>query len=94
MEGMPKLSDCPTASLAYKLVRAFTPYKGRRYLKYYLVESLKNLQNQLAPDFFVELADANQHFRISSTDELSTLKHRKVCLMPGRHTKWSPDAVL
>jgi hypothetical protein len=83
MRGMPKLSNCPRASLAYKLVRAFTPYEGRKYLKYYLVESMKNLQNQLAPDFFVELADANQHFRISSTTDLSTLKHRKICLMPA-----------
>jgi len=87
MQGMPELSNCPRASLAYKLVRAFKPYEGRKYLKYFLVESVKNLQNQLAPDFFVELTDAKQHFRISSTDDLSTLKHRKVLPYDGRHTK-------
>jgi len=83
MEGMPKLSECPRASLAYKLVRAFTPYEGRKYLKYYLVESIKKLRTRLSPDFFVELTDGEQHFRISSSTDLATLKHRKVCLMPA-----------
>jgi hypothetical protein len=83
MQGLPKLSSCPRASLAYKLVRAFTPYEGRKYLKYYLVESIKNLQTQLAPDFFVELTDGKQHFRISSSSDLLKLKHRKISFMPA-----------
>src|SRR6185369_3081980 len=83
MHGIPKLSDCYRASLTYKLVRAFTPYEGRKYLKYYLVESIKNLENQLPPDFFVEFTDAKQEFRISSSTDLSILKHRKVCLVPA-----------
>lgn len=83
MEGMPKLSSCPRASLAYKLVRAFTPFEGRKYLKYYVLESIKNLQDRLAPDFFVELTDGKQHFRISSSTDLSTVRHQKMCLMPA-----------
>jgi hypothetical protein len=83
MQGMPELSSCSRASLAYKLVRAFKPYEGRKYLKYYLVESITNLQDQLASDFFVELTDSKQHFRFSSLTDLSRLKHRKVCLMPA-----------
>jgi hypothetical protein len=83
MQGIPELSSYSRASLTYKLVRAFKHYEGRKYLKYYLVESITNLQSQLASDFFVELTDSKQHFRFSSPTELSTLKHRKVCLMPA-----------
>lgn len=83
MHGMPELSNCSQASITYKLVRAFKRYEGQKYLKYYLVESIKNLQNQLSPDFFVEFTDAKQEFRISSSTDLSILKYRKVCLMPA-----------
>jgi hypothetical protein len=83
MHGMPKLTNFPRASFKYRLVRAFEPYEGRKYLKYYLVESLKNLRGELAADFYVQLADAKQHFRISSNTDLSALKHRKLCLMPA-----------
>ena len=83
MQGIPKLSNCSRASLTFKLVRAFERYETRKYLKYYLVESISNLQDQLSSDFFVELTDGKTHFRITSSADLSTMKHRKVCLMPA-----------
>jgi len=83
MQGMPDLRNISRASLTYKLIRAFTPYEGRKYLKYYLVESIINLQDQLDSDFFIELTDGKQHFRLFSITDLALLKHRKVCLMPA-----------
>jgi hypothetical protein len=83
MHGMPELSDCARLSMGYRLVRSFIPYEKRKYLKYYLVESLRNLQNQLAPDFYLELTDGSQDFGITSITELSELKHRKICFTPA-----------
>jgi hypothetical protein len=79
MQGTPKVSNCSRASLTYKLVGAFERYETRKYLKYYLVESINNLQNQLSPDSFVEFTDGKQKFRFSSSTDLSTV-HRSSCL--------------
>jgi hypothetical protein len=83
MHGMPELSSYPQASLTYRLVRSFKPYDGRKYLKYYFVESINKLRNQLSTDFVIELTDGKQQLTISSSTDLSTLKYGKVCLMPA-----------
>ena len=83
MQGIPELSSYSQSSFNYRLVRSFKPYEGRKYLKYYLVESINYLRNQLAADFIIELIDDEQQLTVSSGTDLSTLKYRKTCLMPA-----------
>jgi hypothetical protein len=83
MRGVPRLSQCPRASVTYRLVRAFTPYKGRKYLKYYFVESIVSLQDELDSDFFVEVSDGREQFRISSYDDLHILNYHRRCFTPA-----------
>lgn len=83
MHGMPELTRFPRASMSYKLLRTFTPYQGRKYLKYYLVESIRNLRAELPSDFLIEFTDGSSHFQISSASDASKLKHQKLCLMPA-----------
>lgn len=83
IHGILEPSSYPQASLTYRLVRSLKPYEGRKYLKYYLVESINNLRNQLAADFVLELTDGKQQFTITPSTDLSVLKYSRVCLVPA-----------
>lgn len=83
MHGMPESNHFPRNSMNYRLLRTFSPFQNRQYLKYYLIEAIRSLRSELAPDFLVEFTDGTTDFRISSDDDLSKVKHRKLCLMPA-----------
>lgn len=83
MHGMPEPTLFSRASMNYRLLRSFSPFENRKYLKYYIVESIMSLSQELDSDFTIELTDGQNNFQISSVSDISELKHQKLCLMPA-----------